>query len=421
MRFGKVVRLVSLALVAALGVACGSGGATAPAAPTTSGQGTSAPAGQPATGDPYKIGVTGALAGAGGTAIYAANVEGLRVYLEKLNASGGINGHPVRLIPRDNQVNPTTAASDAQAFVQEKVHAITIFSPSVTFPPVVEVGERAKIPVVQVVSGCDKQTSPPSPRPHFFCVGSAPATVVFDVEYVAEQARQGGGKKLLFIASETPASRFPIDSYGLPRAKELGLEADQIVLPVNLTQTDAEAVASRIAGQGVDWVISYAATRVHLFGVYEALARQGWPGKYLVLSAGDGEKQVGDLKAPNLYAFTKTAPFFEDLPVHREIQSAAERFSAKYPADQLAYGWAIGIVLEQALKECGWPCSSEQLLGVMAKLRVSGDQLKQIWGNDIIWTANNHIAPAEAYKLYRWDPAQSKLAVVKDWTAIEVK
>lgn len=372
------------------------------------------------TGEPYKIGVTGALSGTGGTAVYTANVEGLRLYFERLNAAGGINGHPVKLVLRDNQVNPTTAAGDAQAFLQERVQAIAIASPSVTFPPVVEAAGRAKTPVVQTVSGCVKETLPPEPREHFFCVGTAPTLLLLPNQYIAGQAG-GMGKKVIYVASETPASRMPIEQYGAPNLRDRGFDVEVMVLPLNLSQTDADAVAAQIIGKKADYVISYAATQVHLFGLYQSLARQGWQGQYFVLIVGDGEKQLNDLKSPNLIGFTKTAPFAEGLRVHEEIREAAQHYGARFPPDQMGYGWAAGVVLEQALRKCGWPCGSERLLQVMNDLTVSSETLKQLWGNDIVFTRDNHVSPAEAYKLVAWDPKQSRITVIRDWTLVNVR
>ena len=37
--------------------------------------------------------------------------DGFRAHIEKVNAAGGIDGHPVKIIVRDDQLNATRAAS----------------------------------------------------------------------------------------------------------------------------------------------------------------------------------------------------------------------------------------------------------------------------------------------------------------------
>ncbi|MGH3253504.1 MAG: ABC transporter substrate-binding protein [Trebonia sp.] len=41
-----------------------------------------------------------------------------------LNAAGGLDGHPVQLIDKDNGSSPATAATDAQALVAAKVSLV---------------------------------------------------------------------------------------------------------------------------------------------------------------------------------------------------------------------------------------------------------------------------------------------------------
>ena len=60
--------------------------------------------------DAYVIGVTGALTGpAAGT--NGPPIEGLRLYVDRLNAAGGINGKKIQLTVLDDQGEPSKAAA----------------------------------------------------------------------------------------------------------------------------------------------------------------------------------------------------------------------------------------------------------------------------------------------------------------------
>src|SRR4051812_50116975 len=61
----------------------------------------------------YVVGVSGALTGpAAGT--NAPPIEGLRLYVDRLNASGGVNGKKIQLIVLDDQAEPAKAAAHAK-------------------------------------------------------------------------------------------------------------------------------------------------------------------------------------------------------------------------------------------------------------------------------------------------------------------
>jgi len=63
--------------------------------------------------DTYAIGVSGALTGPPAS-INAPPIEGLRLYVDRLNSLGGINGKRVRLSILDDQAEPSKAAANAK-------------------------------------------------------------------------------------------------------------------------------------------------------------------------------------------------------------------------------------------------------------------------------------------------------------------
>src|SRR5690348_5456287 len=71
--------------------------------------------------DSYKIGVTAAMTGPG-AATQAPVIEMLRIYVDRLNAKGGIHGHRINLLIEDDQAEPSKAAANAtKLFRQENV------------------------------------------------------------------------------------------------------------------------------------------------------------------------------------------------------------------------------------------------------------------------------------------------------------
>jgi branched-chain amino acid transport system substrate-binding protein len=133
--------LVLLVVVALTAVACGSGGTTTTAAPSTtagpsttaapstettaapSTETTAAPSTEtttagPATGEPIKIGLSNSLTGTG-AAPAASFGNGVKLQIETVNASGGINGRPLQLIEYDDKTDVPTAVANLNKLIQD--------------------------------------------------------------------------------------------------------------------------------------------------------------------------------------------------------------------------------------------------------------------------------------------------------------
>lgn len=103
---------------------------------------------KPGTNAPYKIGVSATLSGAlAGPATDFR--DGIVVEVERINAAGGINGHPIELVIEDDGADPTRAATTLTKLIrQDQVLAILgpwgSFLEATTRP----VAEREQIPLI---------------------------------------------------------------------------------------------------------------------------------------------------------------------------------------------------------------------------------------------------------------------------------
>ena len=68
--------------------------------------------------DAYTIGVTAAMTGPA-AATQAPVVEMLRIYVDRINAKGGINGHRINLLVEDDQAEPSKAAANVTKLVRQ--------------------------------------------------------------------------------------------------------------------------------------------------------------------------------------------------------------------------------------------------------------------------------------------------------------
>jgi len=364
--------------------------------------------------DAYVVGVTGAITGPV-AATYAAAIEGLRLYVETLNARGGVNGKPVRLVMVDDQGEPSRSVANAKRLLtQENVLVLVHASPSSTSPPVVAEVKRARVPLLYAGSICPKEVYPPADEMQF-------CSTAFGSFYESEMAlrflKESSSEtiRLGMAAMAIPLSRGEID-FAEELAKKMGIATvDKEVIPP--PTPDYTPFATKLKDAGANWVYS-AAPWVTQVRTFEALRRLGWSGRYVAMGHVQSEDELPRLKDGEFYVFGANALFQDDLPAHREIREAAQRAKTSHPVTQLTEGWVAGLVLEQALKGTPWPPTAEKARAAMNDLRVDTKGLR---GGPIEWTKDNHFRNKQYYRVWRWDPAKNTIVRVRDWTPIEIR
>ena len=364
--------------------------------------------------DAYNIGLTGALTGPPAST-YAPAVEALRLYVDGVNAAGGVAGKKINLILQDDAAEPGKATANAKKLLaQDNVVLLLNASLSSTFPPVLAEAKRAGVPVLFASSVCPKEVYPPA-EPLQFCSTAfassydSKATLAF----VKDTAK--APVKIGFSAMAIPLSRAEMD-FAEQQAPTLGMTVvgKEVIPPPT---PDYTPFATKLKDAGANWVFSWApwVTQVRTL---EALRRLDWKGDYIAWAHIEAEGELARLKDPSFYVIGANALFQEQLPIHKEIAEAAKKAKLTYPVEQLAEGWIAGMVVEAALKATGWPATPEKLSAAMSSLTVDTKGLR---GGPITWTKDNHFRTQQYYRVYRWDAGKGAIVQVKDWTAFEVK
>jgi ABC-type branched-subunit amino acid transport system substrate-binding protein len=364
--------------------------------------------------DTYVIGLTGALTGPPAST-YAPAVEALRVYIERVNATGGVNGRKINLILEDDGAQPSKAAANAKKLItQDNVILLMNTSLSSTYAPVVGEAKREGVPLLFASSVCPKEVYPPA-DPLQFCTTAfaanydSRATLAFIKETAKEPVKIG------FSAMAIPLSRGEMD-FAESQAPGLGMSVvgKEVIPPPT---PDYTPFATKLKDAGANWVFSWApwVTQVRTL---EALRRLDWKGDYIAWSHIEAEGELARLKDGQFYVIGANALFQDALPIHKEIADTAAKANIKYPAQQMTEGWIAGMVIEAALKAAGWPATKDKLAAAMASLKVDTKGLR---GGPIEWTKDNHFRTRQYYRVYKWDPGKSSIVRVKDWTAYDVK
>ena len=364
--------------------------------------------------DAYTIGLTGALTGPPAST-YAPAADALRLYVERLNAAGGIAGKKINLILQDDAAEPGKATANAKKLLaQDNVLLLLNASLSSTFAPVVAEAKRAGVPVLFASSVCPKEVYPPA-DPLQFCTTAFAST--YDsrasLAFIKETAKEP--VKIGFSAMAIPLSRAEMD-FAEQQAPALGMTVvgKEVIPPPT---PDYTPFATKLRDAGANWVFSWApwVTQVRTL---EALRRLDWKGDYVAWAHIEAEGELARLKDGAFYVVGANALFQDRLPIHQQIAEAAKTAKLTYPIEQLTEGWIAGMVVEAALKATGWPATPEKLAAAMSTLKVDTKGLR---GGPIEWTKDNHFRTQQYYRVYRWDSGKGAIQQVKDWTAFDVK
>jgi branched-chain amino acid transport system substrate-binding protein len=364
--------------------------------------------------DAYTIGVTAAMTGPA-AATQAPVIEMLRVYVDRLNAKGGIDGHHINLLIEDDQAEPSKAAANATKLIrQDNVMLLIESSLSSTYGPVIAEARRAKVPLWFAGAICPKDTHPPKPDPLLFC------STGFDFGYdipVAVDAIKDTAKepvKIAMIGMPIPISRIGIEN-AQKQGEKLGMTTVDVEFIPPAT-ADYTPFATKIKENEPNWGFAYAPwpTEVRTF---EALRRLGWSGTYLCWGHIQAEEELKRVADGGLNVFAANALFQDNLPVQQEMREVAKVGKYSYPVTYATEGWITGRALEQILTKTGWPASPDKIADAMANLQLDTQGLR---GGPLVWTADNHFRTKQYYRFYRYDPEKKSIVRVRDWLTVDV-
>jgi len=365
--------------------------------------------------EPYVVGFTGDVTGPGAET-YAAINDSLNAYFKEINAKGGINGHPVKIIIEDNAGQPSKAAAQARKLAsQDKVSILMVASLSSTYPPVVSAAKQANVPVFFAGAVCPPEVYPPNPDALQYCSTAFASRIDsrFALAFLTEQAKRPFS--LGFAAMNIPLSRSEIDfAEGL--AKGMGIKTmDKEIIPP--TAPDYTPFATKLKNGNPDWIYAWAPWGMEV-KTFEALRRLGWKGKYLAWAHSPAEDELKRLKDDGLYVFTTNAFFDDNLPEQKRIRDTFTAQKSGYPYTYMSEGWIVAMSLEEILKKTPWPPTPDKIKAAMNQMKADMRGLK---GGPLVWAPTNHFRTVSYYRVYKWDSKKNGIVVAIDWAPMEIK
>jgi ABC-type branched-subunit amino acid transport system substrate-binding protein len=366
----------------------------------------------PAAAQDYVVGVTGALTGPP-SSTYAPAVDAMRIYIDRVNAAGGVNGHNIKLVLEDDGAQPSKAAANTKKLItQDNVILMVNASLSSTYAPVIAETKNADVPLLFASGVCPPSVYPPA-APLEFCTTGYAAHYDSQATLDFVKATAKGPVKIGFSAMAIPLSRGEMD-YAMDLSKEMGMTPvnEEVIPPAT---ADYTPFATKLKDSDPNWVYSWApwVTQVRTL---EALRKLGWEGDYIAWGHLETESELARLKDERFYTVNSNSLFQEGLPIQKEIDAAAKKADSKYPGASMTEGWIAGMTIEAALKGAGASADRAKLRSAMESLEIDTKGLR---GGPIVWTKTNHFRTKLYYRVYKWDG--SKIARVQDWKTYEVK
>lgn len=405
----------AVAVLALVLVACGTNGGTATddGSPDTGveTETTSPDDGETAaSGDPYRIGyvtdLSGPLSGS-----YSPTVEGFQLYIDNLNANGGIDGHPVEVLVRDDELNAEIAvAATIELVTRENVIGIFGLSLSSTHQPVYEAMQAEQVPVVTGFSGI--ASALPPAQDYAFSAGT-----IFEV--AGEAAGQftptivPDGGTLVCVTFESVGGIAACDHHEAA-AQDAGFDTERVVFPV--ATREFASIAETIVSSTPDIVAGHYGSEQNV-GVIAALRQAGYTGPYLIANYGVTEADVRrGMQAAgsqeNIFLFGRYAMIDESTPGVDELEAVAEQFGTEFELSNAhVSGWGIARVAHEALAACGFPCDGEGLNSALQGLTVD---MQGVTGGPIEYTETDHYGTSY-WRLNEFSPEEDEFAPIGDW------
>ncbi len=363
----KVMTAVgALTLVAGVS-ACGSSSKSASSSATTGNSATSSTSPSSSssaapTGSPIVVGVICTCSGALATAT-PSGLDAYEAFVKTANASGGINGHPIKTIVKDDGGTPGTSVSDLQELLSD--HIVALNDLSLVDQPWATTIQKADIPVV----GSNNVEAPFITNPDFYPAGQTNDSTTYSLVAAAKAA---GATSVGEVYCAELAVCQALEGLSKTAAQKLGVSfaygGSAAASAPNFT---AQCVAAKQANVDA-LILNLTPQTVERFAA--DCKTQNYTPTIIQEQGGVNTKMFTAPGMSNLWMTFGNYPFFVSSPAVNTMNAAINKYfpglqsTAGYSgfAEQ---GWAGGLLLEAAVKgggltASGTPSSAEIIQGL---------------------------------------------------------
>jgi ABC-type branched-subunit amino acid transport system substrate-binding protein len=299
--------------------------------------------------------------------------QGAKLYIDAVNASGGVHGRSIRLRTLDDDNQTAQATANAKQLVSES--AFVLFGSIEGGPStaVMQVAHDAGVPFIGPMAG-----SPTLRRPHQPMVFPVRAEHREEFRALMTWGKRIGLRTVGFFQADSATGREHLDNIK-PIAKELGLEL-VLPLPFKSDTSDAQldAMVKQIEATRPDMVFNHGSA--DLYARLITKARQaGLKTSFMAVNSGSSQmaKRLGPLSAGMVFTQVVPSPWERKHEISREYQDALHRY---LPDVEPSYGGLEGYItaklLVSALRSAGRELSRATLLRALERSTIDLGGLK---------------------------------------------
>lgn len=343
--------------------------------------------------EPYVLGWMTDAAGPAKDTYYPEAI-GFELYVKALNDRGGINGHPISLKIEDYGLDSAKGAAAARKLVErDKVLILLGLSIEATMPSIFEVARASNTPVMTGHSS-RLDTYPPA-DPLIFTMGNvfepATDTMVRLTERTFEKMNLTNVTITCYI-HESPAAEAVCGRRMKGYAEKTKIKPVGKYVTAPLKTADFSPYAQQLIKDdpSVVWIYTIASHGVALTKGMRAL---GYKGKVLWSFEAVPENLVdqagGTVWGASHFLSPNDPEAAAKVPEMAKLLGAAKKFGTSSSiAVGTTRGWVMGIAMEKALIECGFPCDKSRLPQIMSNNFTI--DTRGLTGGPITWTKNDH-------------------------------
>ncbi|MGH3521127.1 MAG: ABC transporter substrate-binding protein [Haloechinothrix sp.] len=315
--------------------------------------------------EPIVIGSVGSYSGPSGVA-YAQAPRAVQAWAATINAKGGINGHPVKVIVMDDGADAGKSRSQVQELVESRkaVAIVAAMTNAATLASWKGYVEQKKVPVIGGDCGPGWDGGPTLFRQ---CVSSKDN--LYGIAVMG--AKHGKGKKFggLFCQEADDCAYAEDRLFNKGDAKRAGLDP-RYRARISLTQPDFTSECIQARNAGVELLL-VAADPNTVARVASSCRRQNFSPQFLQPDATMDANTAAKPGFSDALIASRVFPFTGlSTPAYREFDAAWKKYGGgQAPGPAAAMGWASAKVLEKAARGAGNDISSASLLKELYSIR----------------------------------------------------
>lgn len=360
----------------------------------------------------YKIGHLTDLSGPT-SANFRPLYEGMKAYVDYVNANCGIHGKEIELVPADDRAEPVRGVEEYKRLVADPdllaVTGLSISPVMLALFPEIDGGDT---PVV--IGGSNVPEAIEPVRPNVFTLGPV-LTASLPVAGAYLQSEGVEDATFDVCAIDSPGGQAVLE-LGTRQLAELGYDvAEQLALPTAGTDFNAEVL--RLRNSDAEY-LSCVISEQQTIPLLEAIQANGVDRTILMGPASASDAIFERFSGLDYRAFrTFVSPVEDDIEAVAEMLEQARSVGVEGDVLELPFftvGWVLGKVVLNAIEACGEDCTSIALRDALEQTRYDCEGQQLCAG--VNYAPDDHYG-FEGAKHYEWSDEEGRaVPTSEDWT-----